>query len=295
MRTSDYLRKTVIPIIALLGIGHLHGASVPDRPETFHRWIVENYAFSPHSLNKTEISEKSKLLDAIWETVKTQKDALLPLLRDELRSTDQSKFFYYDGSSLLLSLSKSKEDQQLAAIAIARCDVRDVQYDSYFYTVRSLTMAGVDAIDAALNVLTEDGFTVIVPAHALTLGADYALIFMLNGSDPKVYVPKLITAFETNPREKAKSAALTALWYSLDPTALDYVQRIKVTDQTPPDLRSRISDLQSRTRDLRGKGVVGFTSEAKLREKRRETLRRVSDEALYEYESLTLSVLKKMK
>ncbi|HLP25235.1 MAG TPA: hypothetical protein VK477_06135, partial [Acidobacteriota bacterium] len=102
-------------------------------------------------------------------------------------------------------------------------------------------------------------------------------------------------AFETNPPEKAKIAALTALWYSLDPTALDYVQKIGVTDQTPPEAKSRISEFQSRTRDFRGKGILGFSSEAKLREQRKACLSRVSDEALHEYEDLTRRILKKMK
>jgi hypothetical protein len=266
-----------------------------DAPASFHQTIVDTYSFSPHELTKEQIGEKSKVLDAFWETVKARKESLAPLLRAELAHADQPRFFYYDGSSLLLSLSKTKDDQQLAAHAIARCDIRDVNRNDYFYTVRSLSMAGVEATDAALNILNDARFTVFVPAHVLTLEADYALIFMLNYASPAIYIPKLIAAFETNPGEPAKVAAITALWYSLEPAALDYIAKIQIVDSSPPKLKQRLAELQKRIRDYRGNGIVGFSSEAKLREKRKDSLRRVSDEALYEYEDLTRDVLKKMK
>ena len=288
-----HLRLGVFLLCLCEMIGSCLVAKNLGEPEEFHTWIQETYNFVPHKLTSAQIAEKSKLLDAVWDRIKSDQSTLLPRLREELSRTDQPRYFYFDGSQLLLSLSHAPDDQRLAAQAMSMCDVRSVQPTQYFYAVYSLAKARQDVVDAALNIVADDKFAVIVPQHALTMGADYALIYMLNYSEPISYGPKLIARYEGERSETAKIAILTALWYSLDSSALAYIDKLSVTEIVDANLKERVAEFQKRNR-LRGKGG-GFTSEAKLRTKRRDALRRVSDEALSEYEDLTRGILGKMK
>ena len=281
--------------LLLLTLGSLSAQPAKlDSPDNFHAWIRKSYAFSPHELNSAQIDEKSKLLDEIWKEIGDRKATLLPRLHEELTRSDQPRFFYYDGSKLLLSLEKTPAAKALAASAIARCDIHDVLRDDYFYLVRSLGMERCDIVGAALNILDDEQFRVFVPAHALTLEADYCLIYMLNYVDPKLSVPKLIARFEADPRESARIAAITALWYTLEPTALAYIDTIPRVEDMPEKLRGRVFEFRKRNA-LRNKALIAFTSESSLRAKRKESLRRVSDEALIEYEDFTRDIVGKMK
>lgn len=74
----------------------------------------------------------------------------LPLLRNELRSAGDFAFFSYDGSKLLLALSKQREDQALALEAIPRADLRGIQHTDYLRTVHWFACNGFDALTAKL-------------------------------------------------------------------------------------------------------------------------------------------------
>lgn len=179
-----------------------------------HKSVVGIYSFSPQKLNKDEIASKSKELDSFWNSMKSKGDRALPKLREELKRSDNPSFFYYDGSKLLLSLSRDKGDKQLAATAISRADLRDVQTSDYVATINRLAGEGIDTTLAACRVLDYPDFKVFVPAHALTLGQNYSFILMLFPLDDNVYSGHLMTRIKGEKSIEARKSLLLMAWYT---------------------------------------------------------------------------------
>ena len=117
--------------------------------------VLELYNFEPHTLNEAAIMAKSEQLDEFWSFIKSDSKATLPLLRKELGTSSHSAFFYYDGSKLLLSLSKQKRDQSLALNAIPKADLRSIQHTDYLHTIQRLASNGLDTREAALERAAE--------------------------------------------------------------------------------------------------------------------------------------------
>ena len=80
--------------------------------------IDDIYNFQPSKLSDKEQESKFPALDKFWNKVKSDTSHYLPQLRFELRQAGHNPFFYYDGSGLLMSLSETKSDKDLAVQAI---------------------------------------------------------------------------------------------------------------------------------------------------------------------------------
>ncbi|MGZ3579771.1 MAG: DUF4124 domain-containing protein, partial [Syntrophales bacterium] len=150
-----------------------------DIRNNFHAEIVKTYRFQPHTLSQKEIEAKSNDLDQFWNKVKDRKEHYLPLLRAELQAPSNPSFFYYDCSKLLLSLSENVGDRKIALKAIPKADLLDVQHDDYLRTVHMLARDELDTSDAALRILDYPQFKAFIPQHALTLGQNFSLVYML--------------------------------------------------------------------------------------------------------------------
>src|SRR5262245_40500591 len=122
---------TIIIVIITARSVHAEEKKVVPGP-SFHDQVVATYNFLPRNLDPKAINAKSKKLDAFWAQVKDRGPQGLEELRTELRRTDAPVFFNYDGAKLLLSLSKTREDQGMALTAINRAELRDIQWDDYF-------------------------------------------------------------------------------------------------------------------------------------------------------------------
>ena len=85
----------------------------------FHSQVVELYSFEPHKLGHAEMQAKSGQLDRFCATIKADPANMLPLLKRELETPSNSAFFFFDGSKLLLALSKDRTDRALALRSIA--------------------------------------------------------------------------------------------------------------------------------------------------------------------------------
>jgi hypothetical protein len=103
-----------------------------DSQTAIHKEILDIYDFQPHLLGDQELSRKSAILDRFWDKAKSDSALYLPALRKELTDFSNPPFFLYDGSMLLLNLSKDAPDRKIALAAIAHCDLRDVQPQEYF-------------------------------------------------------------------------------------------------------------------------------------------------------------------
>lgn len=253
--------------------------------------IRATYAFAPHELTSEQITEKSKVLDALWAQAEARKDLYLPVLRSELVRANAPPFFLYDGSTLLLSLSDTPADRRVALGAMARCDLRDIQTTDYFQQVHRLASLGEDTTDAALHILAEPQFKVFVPQHALTLGQDYALVYMLLPTDPIPWLPRVLARLLTENDLTAQKSLLLIAWYAQTKEADAAIAAFAGDATKPNESRKYAQELSSRTAGLLASATAIFQSEDALRAARRETMKRVSDEALIELDRQTAQLI----
>jgi hypothetical protein len=254
------------------------------------------YSFAPHELTSQKIDEKSKVLDSFWARAKAQKGAYLPVLRSELARPEAQPFFLYDGSMLLLSLSDIRSDRQLALAAIARCDLRDVQHTDYFRQVHRLASIGEDTTEAALHILVEPKFTAFVPQHALTLGQNYALVYMLLPADPAWWLARALGRLKSEKDLTAQKSLLLLAWYAQTKDADAALAAFVADTARPEESRKYARELLSRNDSgLLVAAISLFQSEEVLRSERRELMKRVSDEALIELDRKTAQLAAKRK
>src|SRR5437016_4087678 len=83
-----------------------------------HAEIQSIYNFQPHTLNHEQTMQKSVLLDKFWTKAKSQREVYVPGLRRELADFTNPPFFLFDGSMLLISLSKDPADRKIILAAV---------------------------------------------------------------------------------------------------------------------------------------------------------------------------------
>ena len=246
--------------------------------------IQRIYNFQPHLLTDQQRNEKSAVMDQFWGKVKAGKDSLLPALRSELAELGNPPFFLYDGSMLLLSLSDAAGDRRLALAAVSKCDLLDVQANSYFEQVHRIAALNEDTSQAALHILDDPAFTVFVSQHVLTLGQDYALVYMLLPEDTKFWIHPAIERLRSERDQTAQKSLLLLLWYAQTPEG-DKALSDFASDRSKPDAtRAQAKDLLGRKANSFGlnRAMALFRREADIREMRRQRMRALSDEALYD-------------
>lgn len=257
----------------------------------FHSNVVELYNFEPHKLQHAELQAKSDQLDQFWAMAKADPANTLPLLRRELETPSNSVFFFYDGSKLLLVLSKERSDQALALRSIAKADLQAIQTTDYVRTVHRLGSQGHDTREAAFRILAFPDFKVFIPQHSLTLGQDYCLIYMLFPMDETVFVSDLATRLAAEANLQTQKSLLLALWYTVTPAGEAAIKAFANNPNAQPDAVIYANTLMDRTAGLR---FLSLSSAQSLREERRKVMQRpISDEALLEFEQLTGKLLAK--
>lgn len=283
-------------LLPILLIGSLCSAQTIAAPLTgadFHSRVIALYSFEPHELKLPEMTEKSGQMDKFWSEVKADPAKMLPLLRNELEEPAQPSFFYYDGSQLLLSLSRERSDKVLASHSIPKVNFKDVDQTDYVRTVQRLASAGIDTREAAFRVLEDPAFTAIIPQHALTLGQNFSLMYMLFPMDETIFEPSLEKRLEQESDPEAQKTLLLALWYAAMPAAETAISRFAGTAGKPEQAREYAKQLlKQKIPSLTG---LGFSSEQALREDRRKVMQRpISDEALMEFDHLTAKLRAKL-
>jgi hypothetical protein len=286
----------------------VQGILLADESQEFNRSLISVYSFQPHTLTADEITAKSKELDKFWDMVEADPPRYLLLLRQALADATNPSFFFYDGSKLLLSLSSEREDQEIALQAIPRGDLRDIQHRDYLTTVAQLAHLGHDTSGAAFKILEEPEFQVIVPQHALTIGQDFALIYMLLPASEGYYVNKAADMLSEIGEPTAQKSLLRLLWYTVTDAGDRAIETVVKNDDFQSDVREMAKDLTAATSSLQRepkvpkklrKAVKEFVPKgsdfARIKEIRRERLNRLSDEALYELDDLTMLLRIKRK
>jgi hypothetical protein len=201
-------------------------------------------------------------------------------------------FFNYDGAMLLLSLSKSLDDRALALTAISRADLRDIQWKEYFYSVHSFAMDGLDTSDAALKILGEDRYQVIVPQHALTLNQELCLLYLLMPTDESFYLEKAEKRLFEEKSVTAQKSLLSLLGYSVTVRGDAAIARFASDTKQPVEARNYANKIIEATKSMGCWSILGlsFSSYDSLKEKQRKLFGRVSDEALYDIRRVQLKL-----
>jgi hypothetical protein len=267
-------------------------------PAAFHEAVLALYDFHPADLSPDERQHKSRALDVFWERCELDPDACLPRLRAELRAHANPGFFFYDGAKLLVKMSQRADDRRLALRAIARSDVRDLSASDYLATVHALAVEGFDTTDAAFHILGVPNFTAVVPPRGLEIGPDYALVFMLMPTDEQFYLSRAIARLELENDEEALQSLLVLVWYAGTEDGDAAIARVAERGPTAR-IRDYAASMKDRTSMLRTDPRVGdfirmnfprleSPSPAQIRELRRVALSRITDEALLQFDTLTI-------
>lgn len=268
----------------------------PDTQPAIHQEILQTYNFQPRQLDDQGLKQKSDVLDKFWAKAKSHATEYVPVLRKELADFSNPPFFLFDGSMLLLSLSKESSDRRVALAAIAHCDLRDVQPREYFHQVHRMAALGENTTEAAFRLLEDPGYRVIVPQHALTLAQDYALVYLLIPTEQSFWEQPAIDRLKTEPDETAQKSLLLLLFYAQTSACDQAIKQFAKDAKKPSASRSYATEMLNRWSGwgiVLGKVSALFSTEAALRQKRRERMKSVSDEALYDLDDYTRSIMAK--
>jgi hypothetical protein len=262
-----------------------------------HQQIQQTYSFQPHLLSSQEITEKSATLDQFGKTAKAEPSVYVPALRQELGDFKNPAFFLYDGSALLLSLSDTPADRKIALAAMARCDLRDVQTRDYFLQVQRIATLNEDTTSAAFHILEQPAFKVFIPQHALTLGQDYALIYLLLPTEMDYWIQPAIERLKTEQDQTAQKSLLLLLWYAQTNPADQAISAFAGDASKPHLSRTYGKELTLRKEQIGAKQQTQAlaSTESSLRLERRKRLKAVSDEALIDLDNYTMLLIAKRK
>ena len=262
--------------------------------QTLSSEIDSIYNFKPSKLSDKEKESKFPALDRFWEKVKSDTSKHLPQLRFELKQTGHNPFFYYDGCGLLLSLSESKSDKELAVQAMTKCDLDDISQKIYVTTLNKLAHDNIDVTPAAVKILYDDKFSFFLPQHAMIFNQGYCLTYMLLPQKNDGYVDTLISRFSTLSTTSKKSI-ITAFWFAYSCKGDSLLKSI-MTDQTVEkevrEYAKKIMDNTKLTKDQ--KEYLKIIGKEHLNELRESSLQRFSDEAIDELD-LTTRVMRSEK
>jgi hypothetical protein len=284
-------------VCGFLVLSLLLASSVAGQSASIHQQIQQTYDFQPHLLSHQQITEKSAALDQLWTRAKAERSLYIPALRKELGDFKNPTFFLYDGSTLLLSLSDTPADRKIALAAMARCDLRDVQAKDYFLQVHRMASLNENTTAAAFHILELPKFTVFIPQHVLTLGQNYALIYLLLPTDQDYWLQPAVERLKTERDETAQKSLLLLLWYAQTDAADHAVSAFAGDANKPPVSRTYARELVHRKDKIEAKqrAEASAETEASLRQKRRERLKAVSDEALIDLDEYTMLLIAKRK
>lgn len=284
-------------VCGFLVLSLLLATSAAGQSASIHQQIQQTYNFQPHLLSNQEITDKSAVLDQFWKKAKAEPSLYTPALRQELGDFKNPVFFLYDGSTLLLSLSDTPADRKTALAAMARCDLRDVQAKDYFLQVHRMATLSEDTTAAAFHVLQQPKFTVFIPQHVLTLGQNYVLIYLLLPTDQDYWLQPAMDRLKTEGDETAQKSLLLLLWYAQTDAADHAISAFAGDASKLPASRTYAQELVRRKDKVGAKQRAESlaVTEPSLRQKRRDRMKSVSDEALIDLDDYTVMLIAKRR
>jgi len=121
-------------------------AIAPGQCDSFQQDVRTTYDFDPANLSDAEIKQKSTKLDAFWNRVRQSRIALVPCLRQALKTGKSQSFFNIDGSMLLVEIDPSYASKalQVRKFTEANLDGTDLEY-----WVSVMARRGVEGFDTS--------------------------------------------------------------------------------------------------------------------------------------------------
>ena len=245
------------------------------------------YNFKPSKLTDKEQEIKMSTLDKFWDKVKGDTTKYLPSLRTELKTNGHNPYFYYDGSGLLLSLSNSKADKELAIEAISKCDLEDISQKIYVQTLNNLASEGLDVTMAAVKILFDEKYSFFIPQHAMSFNQGYCLTYMLLPQPNSNYVDTLIKMFKTVKLTSQKSI-ITTLWLAYTCKGDNFLESIMADNTIQKEVREYAKKIMGYTKLSKDQQeYLKVISKAELDNLRKDALKSFSDEAIEELDMTT--------
>ncbi|ALI99613.1 hypothetical protein [Rufibacter tibetensis] len=260
--------------------------------QELHNGIEKVFNFYPHKLTSEEQKALYPKLDNFFDLVIKDKEKYLEPLRTELRSEGNNPYFYFDGGVLLLEISRDPKDIQLAADALVKSDLKDLPGDMYLQLLLSLSLKGADIIDPALHILDDTTFNAFIPQHVLTLKYGEGLKFLLPRYKPDLYVGKLISKYEQIRAPDKKLTCIDLFVYANSCQADEFLETQLQDSQQPRIVQEKISETIKIAKVSRSENGNKYS---KLFDERKRILSRISDEAIYELNNVTLKMRKTFK
>ncbi len=257
--------------------------------------IDEVYDFKPSKLSDKEQETKIPSLDKFWNKVKKDTNQYLPMLRAELKSKNHNPYFYFDGSGLLLSLVNNKLDKQLAIEAIAKCDLSDISQRVYVTTLNSLANEGIDVTKAAIKILGEEKYSFFIPQHAMSFDKEFCLAYMLLPQQESKYIDTLITIFK-DLKPNSQISILTTLWFAFSCKGDDFIKSVMSDTTLKNEVSLYAKKIMQRTRiEKVERDYLKTLNSNELKNMRKRSLQRFSDEAVEELDLTTRLMREKNK
>jgi hypothetical protein len=218
-------------------------------------------------------------MDDFWKKVTENKDKYLDELRKELKDANNPTFFLYDGGHLLLSLTKSKDDYQIALDAMTKGNLQDIDRADYVRTINFFAVNGLNTTEAALKIIPEENFVAYIPQHAMSLDLGLSLRFMLLPINSDLYIRSVIEKMKTIKNPMTTIFLLNFLLYTCTCEGDRVIQEYSEDKNQDESVREKATQLVKKNKVKRTDNPSRYGD---LVKKRREILSRVSDEALDE-------------
>ncbi len=247
--------------------------------QTLSNEVDSIYNFKPSKITENEKRRIGTVLDKFWEKVKNDTTRFLQQLRAELQTNKHKPFFYYDGSSLLLSLTNSIADKELAIEAIAKCDVDDISREIYVKTLNRLANEGYNVTKPSVKILYEDNFSFFIPQHAMTFNQGYCLTYLLLPQKNVNYVDTLIKIF-ASVKPEAQESIITTLWFDCTCKGDQFLNSIYADTKIDKSVREYAKKIMGYKLREHQQEYVNAMSKDQLDSLRKEVLTLFSDEAI---------------
>ena len=252
-----------------------------------HARVQAIYSFSPSKVTNQVRENKSKEMDSFWNEVKGHPEVELPLLRNELADPGNPTFFFADGCDLLLSLSQSLEDQELAVRAFTRVDLADFESHQYLLEIHALAVKGANVTPAALHMLDDPKFQVFLPEHAYRLDQAQCLQVALLPLKTEVWLPSVLERLKAEHEDTAMRSLLLLLFYAQTDSADKAIAAIGKNLGTDAKVKDLAASIMNHEREIGVGKQPSRQRENQYREERRKRMKGVSDEAMDDMNELT--------
>lgn len=159
--------------------------------EDFNKLLDKTYNFKPSKLTSEQIDAKSNELDVVWNQVKTNRN-LIPCLLEATKVRKDDKFFRFNASNLLISISDTEDGRKFLLEAYGEVDLADINLRFWIPYIVTYGVQGLDTSAAGDNWMRFPDPKYYLPQHGTRAVNKSAGAVIIYGSmDEKFATPAL--------------------------------------------------------------------------------------------------------